>query len=118
MELKHPAARFWITAVTVAGAVASAAALLLPREFGAQAWLLTVWTVGVLCILFGAAALVSAGLGVREVVEAGSIPNAVEAARRTRRAGAVGFYGDVGWWAVATGGVLVAIYFVGWLILG
>lgn len=117
MGLRHPAARFWITAVGVAAAVASAAAFLIPRELGAHAWLLSVWTAGVLCILFGAAALISAGLGVREVVEAGSVPNAVEAARRTRSAGNAGFHGDVGWWAVVTGGVLVAIYFVGWLML-
>ena len=109
--------RFWATSAAVAAGIASAAALLLPSELGTRAWLLTVWTAGVMCILFGAAALIGAGVGVREVVEAGSTPDAVEAERRVRNAGAADFYGDVGWWVVATGGVLVAIYFVGWLIL-
>lgn len=115
--MRHPALRFWTTSAAVAAAVASAAALLLPRELGTRAWLLTVWTAGVMCILFGAAALIGAGVGVREVVEAGSTPEAIEAEQRTRNAGQASFHGDIGWWVVATGGVLVAIYFVGWLIL-
>ncbi len=115
--MRHPAVRFWASSTAVAAATAGAAALLLPGELAARGWLLTVWTAGVMCILFGAAALIGAGVGVREVVEAGSAPEAVEAERRVRSAADAGFYGDVGWWVLATGGVLVAIYFGGWLIL-
>jgi hypothetical protein len=116
MGVKHPALRFWGTSAAVAAGVASFAVLVLPEELGTRGWLLTVWTVGVMCILFGAAALIGAGVGVREVVEAGSAPDAVNAERRVRSVGGATFYGDVGWWTVATGGVLVAIYFIGWLI--
>ena len=117
MGMTRPALHFWASSVAVAAAVAGAAALLLPRELGTRAWLLTVWTVGVMCLLFGAAALIGAGVGVREALDAGSTQQAIEAERRSRSAGRASFYGDVGWWVVATGGVLVAIYFLAWLIL-
>jgi hypothetical protein len=117
--------RFWGWAVGAALLFAAAAALLLP--YGAlglrtpaereRAWLLTVWTTGVLAVLFGLTARVGGlrGIGLREVAEAGSVREAIEARRRsesaelTRRA-------DV--WIITFGGALIAIYFAGWLVLG
>ena len=81
-----------------------------------RAWLLTVWTAGVLAVLFGATARIGRrGVGFRDVVDAGSVRGAVEARQRAARAGA-GEMLDV--WLVATGGILVGIYFAGWLLLG
>ena len=111
-----PVLRFWLASGGVAGAIAGLAALALPADLGTRGWLLTVWTAGVLFILFGAAALIGAGVGVREVLEAGSVRGAVEAERRRQASGQADFHRDIGWWTVATGGVLVAIYFLGWLI--
>lgn len=117
------ALRFWGWAFGVAAAVALAAALLLPYEAiglrteaeRERAWLLTVWTAGVLAVLFGATARMGMrGVGFRDVMDAGSVRGAVEARRGIERA-------DAGWgfdlWLVATGGILLGIYFAGWLVL-
>ena len=116
--------RFWGWAVGTALAFAALAALLLPYEAlglrtpeeRERAWLLTVWTAGVLAVLFGITARVGGlgGIGWREVEEAGSVREAVERRRRsesaelTRRA-------DL--WIIAFGAVLVAVYFAGWMVL-
>lgn len=121
--MRPPGPRFWGWAVGVAGAVAAAAALLMPYEAlglrtaaeRERAWLLTVWTAGVMALLFGLTARVGMrGVGVRDVAEAGSVRAAVEARRRAERAaGGAG----VDLWLIATGGILVGIYFAGWLVL-
>ena len=108
--------RFW------GSAVAALAAWLLPyRALGLdsaalrwQAWLLTVWTAGVIAICFGLAGLVGYGapLGVREVAEAGSLTGAMEARRLARRG--TGARGGLAGWLIATGAALVGIYFVAW----
>ncbi len=119
---------FWGTALGVAAGFALAAALLLPfdalgihsaaeRE---RAWLLTLWTGGVLGILFGFSALLGAfsGLGVREVLEAGSLREAAEMRRRTlTRWGAESFHGSFAWWVITTGALLVGMYFAGTVVL-
>ncbi len=117
--------RFWGWAVGAALVFAALAALLLP--YGAlglrtppereRASLLTVWTAGVMAVLFGLTARIGGlgGIGWREVEEAGSVREAIEARRRsesaelTRRA-------DL--WVIAFGCALIAIYFAGWLVLG
>lgn len=118
----HPRLRFWGWALGVAGGVAAAAALLLPYDAlglhraaeRERAWLLTVWTAGVLAILFGATARLGArGAGTREVAEAGSAEGAVETERRAGREYGRGF--DA--WLMATGSVLIVIYFIGWWML-
>jgi len=121
------AGRFWGWAVGVAIGFALAAALLMPYEaLGLateaerwRAWLLTLWTGGVLCILFGISGLlgVVVPVGVREVVEAGSVTRAVEERRSSWRRGEGGFHGNFAWWLVATGALLVALYFVSWAVL-
>ncbi|HEV2129931.1 MAG TPA: hypothetical protein VGR27_02450 [Longimicrobiaceae bacterium] len=119
---------FWGTAVGIALGFALLAALLLPfdalgirtLEERERAWLLTVWTGGVLAILFGLSALLGAfsGMGFREVVEAGSVREAVETHRRSlTNWGAGAFHHSFAWWVISTGGLVVAIYFVGWMTL-
>lgn len=119
---------FWGTALGVALGFALLAALLLPFEAiglrtiaeRERAWLLTVWTGGVLAILFGLSALLGAfsGMGFREVMEAGSVQQAVDTHRRTvPRRGDGEFHHSFAWWVISTGGLLVAIYFVGWIAL-
>lgn len=121
--MRGRALRFWGWAFGVAAGLAVAAALLLPYEAiglrtapeRERAWLLTVWTAGVTAVLFGATARIGwRGVGFRDVVDAGSVRGAVEARRSAERAGG----GTLDLWLVATGGILIAIYFAGWLLLG
>lgn len=117
--------RFWGSAAGAAVAFSAAAALLFP--YGAlgletpaereRAWLLTVWTAGAFALLFGLTARLGGlrGIGAREVREAGSVFKAVEARRRAESADLPHRF-DL--WIVATGGILVGIYFLGWLVLG
>jgi hypothetical protein len=116
------ALRFWGWALGVAAVIAVAAATLLPYEAiglrtepeRERAWLLTVWTAGVLAVLFGATARIGRrGVGFRDVVDAGSVRGAIEARRSAE--GGPGAMIDV--WLVATGGILIGIYFAGWLLL-
>lgn len=113
----------WIRASVAAVAVAALAGLLplvpaLRAHTGAErgrVWLLTVWTAGVLAILFGAAGWISGfrGLGFRDVASAGSVEAAAEQKRARDRLAPQGFAPGV----VLTGIVLVLIYFAGWLVL-
>lgn len=119
--------RFWGSAAAAALLFAVAAALLLPYEaLGLateaarwRAWLLFLWTGGVMCVLFGVTGLLGflSPAGVREVVEAGSVTKAMEERRAARRTGGGGFHGNFAWWLVATGGLLIATYFAVWGIL-
>ncbi|MEX0912223.1 MAG: hypothetical protein WD737_01225 [Gemmatimonadota bacterium] len=119
---------FWTTSLVGALVFAAAAALLFPygplqidttagRE---QAWLLTLWTAGVMAICFGASGLLAsfAPLGFRDVADAGSVRAAVEARQEERsRQGSNTFYNFAGW-TVSMGFWLVIVYFIGWITLG
>lgn len=115
--------RFWGSALLLAAAVALGAAYGLPYERlrldtaleQRRAWLLTLWTVGVLAILFGASGLLAfaAPLGFREVAEAGTLTGAQEA-RRQAQGGTDGFHRNFAWWLVSFGGLMVALYFAAW----
>jgi amino acid transporter len=78
-------------------------------------WLLTVWTAGVLTILFGAAGWISGqkGMGFRDVATAGSLEKAAEQRKARGPMTPQGFAPA----AVVTGAMLVLIYFAGWLVL-
>ncbi len=119
---------FWSSALGVALAMAALSALFLPYEWigletqadRMRAWLLTLWTAGVMGICFGVAGLLSgiAPIGVRDVAEAGSVAGAVQARREAvRRQGAADFYNFAGW-TVAAGAILILIYFAAWLYAG
>ncbi|MBW3629393.1 MAG: hypothetical protein KY464_08865 [Gemmatimonadetes bacterium] len=115
--------RFWACAFGLALLLASASAVLFPYEAlritseaeRARAWLLTLWTGGVLAVLFGLAGLLTfaSPLGFREVHDAGSIAEAREARRRARLT-QTGFHDNFAWWLVCTGLILIAFYFIAW----
>ena len=116
--------RFWISAVVLALVFAAATAFLFPYEsLGAVApaerarvWLLTLWTAGVMAVLFGLAGLLAFAtpLGFREVHDAGSVTAAREARAQARPRGQ-GFHENFAWWLVCTGLVLLLLYFVAWM---
>ena len=121
--MSHAAIRFWASSIVLAVVFAAAAALLFPFEsLGLVApedqlrvWLLTLWTAGVLAVLFGVAGLLafSTPLGFREVHDAGSVTAAREARVQARPRGQ-GFHENFAWWLVCTGLVLILLYFVAW----
>jgi hypothetical protein len=115
---------FWGSAVAVALAFAGAAALFLPydalqlatRPERVRAWLLTLWSVGVIAVLFGISGLIafSSPIGFRDVYEAQSVTGALET-RRQLRAAQPGFHRNFAWWLICTGVLLIVIYFIVWL---
>jgi hypothetical protein len=118
--------RFWISAIGGAVVFAALMALLFPyRSLGMttlpemqRAWLLTVFTGGVMAICFGVSGLLSAVSPVTfsEVHDAGSVTAALDARREARRQLASPFYNFAGW-TVSTGIFLILIYFAGWISL-
>jgi hypothetical protein len=120
--------RFWLTAVLAALGFGGLVTIALPYDAlglatpvdRERAWLLTVWTAGVMAICFGVAGLVSAvsPIGVREIAESGSVLDAINAQRDSRQQRAAApFYNFAGWMTM-TGVFLLAVYFAGWLTLG
>jgi hypothetical protein len=116
---------FWGSAAGTA-AIVGAGALLVPHGIPGldtaaeqqRAWLLTVWTAGVMAICFGASGLLTAmtPIGFREVADAGSVPAAIEAHRSARdRQNSTAFYNFAGW-TVTTGIFLLFVYLFGWLL--
>ena len=118
---------FWATLLAVAAGFAAAAAFLFPYDSLRlttqperwRAWLLTLWTGGVMSVLFGVSALVGyiSPVGFREVHEAGSVTKALEARKQLRR-DQHGFHQNFAWWLTCLGGVLIALYFVVWRLNG
>lgn len=125
MAARDDALKFWAAAVLAAAGFAAAVWLIMPYEALAahtapqrfRIWLLTVWTAGVLAIMFGAAALIAhgTGLGVRDIARAGSLRAALDERRSADAGGGTPFHRNFGWWIVVTGFLLVAVYFVVWL---
>lgn len=115
--------RFWLSSVAATLVFAAAAAWLFP--YGAlnieagparhRAWLLILWTSGVMCICFAAAALLSTvvPIGIRDVADAGSVGAAREA--RLRNAGGGRSFYNFGGWLLTTGILLLVTYFAGWV---
>jgi len=118
---------FWGSALGVAGAFAALTAAFLPYETlrldtaaaRERAWLLTLWTGGVMAILFGLSARLGAftGIGFREVMEAGSVRKAADLHRDRLKSADNEFAHSFDVWLIVTGALLVAIYFVAWLVL-
>lgn len=115
--------RFWASAVGLALLFAAAVAVLFPYEAlrlteppdRLRVWLLTLWTAGVLAILFGVAGLLTFAtpIGFREIHDAGSVSEAKEARRRERMV-THPFHDNFAWWLVCTGLVLIGFYFIAW----
>jgi type VI protein secretion system component VasK len=83
-----------------------------------HAWLLSLWTLGVMCICFGGAGLASgfAPLGVREIAEKESVAAAIEARRAENRARAESRFYNFAGWVTATGAFLILAYFIAWAL--
>lgn len=121
--MKREALRFWVSAVLAAAGWAIVTDFLLPYDAlgldtGAdrgRAWLLTLWTSGVMSICFGLAGILgyAAPLGFKEVAEAGSLTQAMEARRRAKR-GQGSLHTNFAWWLTVTGTMLIGIYFLAW----
>lgn len=122
--MSRAALRFWLSAVAVAAGWAVMSSVIFPYEAlgletgeeRARVWMLTLWTSGVMAICFGAAGILgySGPLGFKEVAEAGSLTQALEARRKSRgREGAL--YSNFAGWLIVTGAILIGIYF---LVLG
>jgi hypothetical protein len=104
-------------------AVAGSAALFLPYEAlqlgtrpeRVRAWLLTLWSVGVMAVLFGVSGLLAftSPIGFRDVAEAESVTGALET-RRQLRASRPGFHSNFAWWLICTGLLLIVIYSIAW----
>ena len=121
--MSRDALRFWASAAVVAGGWTVAASLISSSDAlryvdGAdrlRAWLLMLWTAGVLAICFGSAGLIGvmSPIGYREVADAGSVTAAIAARDRARRQ-ETPFHRNFAWWLVVVGAMLVVIYFFAW----
>ena len=117
-----PALRFWGSAAAVCIGFTAVAPLIIawsPAEDRQRVWLLTVFTAGVMMALFGLAALVSGrrSVGVRDVIDAGGVRQALERAGR-QRAESPPYTANAAVWCVVTGALLIAAYFALWMALG
>lgn len=121
--MNRDALRFWGAALGVAAAWSVLTSAFFPYDAlgldtgseRSRAWLLTLWTSGVMAICFGLAGLLgyAAPLGFKEVAEAGSLTQAIEARRQARRTtGSI--YRNFAWWLIVTGAFLIGIYFLVW----
>ena len=117
-----PALRFWASAAAFCIAFTALAPLIIawsPAQDRRHVWLLTVFTAGVMLVLFGAAALISGrrSVGLRDVIEAGGVGPALARARQDR-VESPAYTHNAAVWCVATGALLVAAYFALWMALG
>ena len=123
--MSRSALRFWASSLVLALVFAAATAFLFPYEAlrlvepadRVRVWLLTLWTAGVLAVLFGLAGILAFAtpLGFREVHDAGSVTAAREARDQSRPRGQR-FHDNFAWWLVCTGLVLLLLYFVAWIM--
>jgi hypothetical protein len=120
--------RFWITSVIAALVLGALVAVGFPfgllgvadgieRE---RAWLLTIWTLGVMSVCFGVSGLAAtlSPISVRDIAERGSVVGAIEARRESRRDRAANPFYNFAGWITTTGFFLLLVYFAGWLLLG
>jgi hypothetical protein len=121
--MNRKAIRFWLAAAGVAAAWAVVSSAVFPYEAlgldsgeeRGRAWLLTLWTSGVMAICFGLAGILgySGPIGFKEVSEAGSLTGALAARRQSRRH-QDSPYSNFASWLIVTGALLIGIYFVVW----
>jgi hypothetical protein len=122
-----PALRFWGSAALVSIVYSAVVPLLFPygligldraadRE---RVWLLVVFTTGVMFLLFGLSVLIGfRGVGLREVIEAGGAQRALERHRAGKVDDGAPYTHNFAWWCVATGALLVVVYFALYAALG
>jgi len=117
-----PVLRFWGSAAGACIAFTALAPVIIawsPAEDRERVWLLTVFTAGVMLVLFGAAALISGrrSVGLRDVIEAGGVGQALSRARQDP-VETPAYTHNAAVWCVVTGALLVAAYFALWMALG
>ena len=123
-----PALRFWGSAALLSIGYAALVPVLFPYALiGLDAaverdgvWLLVVFCTGVMLLLFGLSSLGGGfrGVGLREVIEAGGVRQALERERPARSDDRVPYTRNFAWWCVATGALLLVIYFALFAALG
>jgi hypothetical protein len=120
--------RFWPTALLAAVVIAGLLAVAFPYgSLGIEtladrqrAWLLTVWTVGVMAICFGVTGLLAvlSPISFRDISESVSVTAAIDAHREVRRQHSSSRFFNGAGWTVTTGFFLLLFYFGGWFIIG
>ena len=119
---------FWGSAVLVAAVFSALVPVLMPYEAlrlvleadRERAWLLTVFCGGVMALMFGLTGALGGPklLGVRDVMEAGSIADAQARVAQTHAEREARSYDrNFGVWLVVVGAFLIAIYFGLWIAL-
>lgn len=119
--MNRSALRFWGSAAGVSIAFAALVPVLFPfraigldpaaeREF---VWLLTVFCTGIMLLLFGLSAWIGGrrSVGLRDVLEAGGVRQALDRADR-RDVGDAPYTRNAAVWCSVTGALLLLIYFV------
>ncbi len=120
--------RFWAISLLVAAALGALLAVAFPYgPLGIEsvadrqrAWLLSVWTAGVMAICFGATGLMAvlSPISFRDISESTSVTAAIDAHREVRRQHSSSRFYNAAGLTVATGFCLLLVYFAGWLIIG
>jgi hypothetical protein len=123
-----PALRFWGSAALVSIGYAALVPVLFPYgliglDRAAErdgVWLLVVFCTGVMMALFGLSALFGGfrWVGLREVLEAGGVRQALERNQSRNTDESESYTRNFAWWCVATGVLLVVIYFALFAALG
>lgn len=126
--MNRSALRFWGSAAGVSIVFAALVPLLFPfRAMGMdpavereRVWLVVVFYTGVLMILFGVGAWVSGrrSVGIRDVVDAGGVKQALDRAAAAKAAEEPGYTRNAAAWTVVTGVLLLVIYFALFAALG
>lgn len=125
--MNRSAMRFWGSAAGVSIAFAALVPVLfpfgaigLPPEEHDFAWLLTVFCTGVMLALFGLSAWLGGrrGIGMRDVVEAGGVTQALQRAGRGKSGDEDSYTDNAAAWCVVTGVLLLVIYFALYAALG
>ena len=126
--MNRSAMRFWGSAAGVSIAFAALVPVLFPfRAMGLDpaveresVWLLTVFCSGVMLTLFGLSAWMGGrrGIGLRDVAEARGVTQALQRVGRDRSPDEGSYTENAAAWSIATGGLLIVIYFALFAALG
>ena len=125
--MNRSALRFWGTAAGTSIVFAALVPVLFPfRAAGldpaterVRIWLLVVFCVGAMLVLMGAGAWIGGqrSMGLRDIADARGVQRALERAKAARQV-EESYTHNAAAWCVATGGLLVLIYFALYAALG
>lgn len=126
--MNRAALRFWGSAAGVSIVFAALVPVLFPfRAMGmdpaverTRVWLVVVFYTGVLMILFGLGAWISGrrSVGMRDIVDAGGVRQALDRAEAAKKADEPGYTRNAAAWSMVTGVLLLVIYFALFAALG